>query len=86
MARATLFLFSARSCIRSALKRNQACFGYKLQVVKSMALQHFLTLQDLPAADLETIIRRAIDLKAQPQPASSLPGKTLGLIFDKAST
>ena len=80
------FLFSARSCIRSALKRNQACFGYKLQVVKSMALQHFLTLQDLPAADLEAIIRRAIDLKAQPQPASSLTGKTLGLIFEKAST
>lgn len=51
-----------------------------------MALQHFLTLQDLPAADLEAIIRRAIDLKAQPQPASSLTGKTLGLMFEKAST
>ena len=51
-----------------------------------MALQHFLTLQDLPAADLEAIIRRAIDLKAQLQPAVSLTGKTLGLIFEKAST
>lgn len=51
-----------------------------------MALQHFLTLHDLPAADLEAIIRRAIELKAESRPPTSLAGKTLGMIFEKAST
>lgn len=51
-----------------------------------MAIKHFLTLHDLPAADLEAIVHRAIVLKAQPRPTASLAGKTLGLIFEKAST
>lgn len=49
-------------------------------------MRHFLTLNDLPPADLEAIVRRAIALKAEPRLAANLRRKTLGLIFEKAST
>ncbi len=49
-------------------------------------MRHFLTLNDLPPADLEAIVRRAIALKAEPGLAADLRRKTLGLIFEKAST
>ncbi|MEQ8955326.1 MAG: ornithine carbamoyltransferase [Gammaproteobacteria bacterium] len=51
-----------------------------------MAQQHFLTLQDIPSKDLLAIIQRASELKKQPELATSQRRKTLGLIFEKAST
>ena len=49
-------------------------------------MRHFLTLNDLPPRDLQAIVRRAMALKAQPELAISQRRKTLGLIFEKAST
>ena len=49
-------------------------------------MRHFLTLNDLPPQDLQTIVQRAMALKAQPELAISQRRKTLGLIFEKAST
>ena len=51
-----------------------------------MTPQHFLTLQDLPAADVRQIVHRAIELKRHPERARSQSRKTLGMIFEKAST
>lgn len=49
-------------------------------------MRHFLTLNDLPPRDLQAIVQRAMALKAQPGLAVSQRRKTLGLIFEKAST
>ena len=49
-------------------------------------MRHFLTLNDLPPPDLQAIVQRAMALKAQPELAISQRRKTLGLIFEKAST
>lgn len=49
-------------------------------------MRHFLTLNDLPPQELQTIVQRAMALKAQPELAISQRRKTLGLIFEKAST
>jgi ornithine carbamoyltransferase len=51
-----------------------------------MAIQHFLTLADLPKADLAAIITRAIELKAEPSGARQFTGAALALIFEKSST
>ncbi len=49
-------------------------------------MRHFLTLNDLPPSALRGIVRRAMTLKAQPELAGSQRRKTLGMIFEKAST
>ena len=49
-------------------------------------MQHFLTLKDLSQRELEKIIKRAIELKQEPQQAMRAELKTLGLMFSKAST
>ena len=51
-----------------------------------MPSQHFLTLLDLPATDLQTIVKRASELKLEPNIASDHSNKTLGLVFEKSST
>ena len=51
-----------------------------------MAIQHFLTLADLPKADLAAIITRASELKADPSSAKQFNGAALALIFEKSST
>ena len=51
-----------------------------------MAIQHFLTLDDLPAAQLQALIDRAIAARRQPDTDMPLRGKTLAMIFEKAST
>lgn len=51
-----------------------------------MVVQHFLTLDDLPPAELLAIVRRAMELKLQPELAQTQARKTLGLIFEKSST
>lgn len=51
-----------------------------------MALQHFLTLKDLPRADALAIVKRAITLKQAGSGDKPLAGKTLALVFDKSST
>ena len=51
-----------------------------------MTKQHFLTLKDVSQRELETIVKRAIELKQDPQQAVRAELKTLGLIFSKAST
>ena len=50
-----------------------------------MTMQHFLTLKDLSQRELEKIIKRAIELKQEPQQAMRAELKTLGLMFSKAS-
>jgi ornithine carbamoyltransferase len=53
------------------------------------ATRHFLALTDLTGDELRDIIQRAITLKAlhrDRQPHASLPGRTLAMIFEKAST
>ena len=51
-----------------------------------MAIQHFLTLLDLPATDLKTIVKRASELKINPNLVKNQSRKTLVLIFEKSST
>ncbi|OUS12059.1 ornithine carbamoyltransferase [Gammaproteobacteria bacterium 53_120_T64] len=54
-----------------------------------MTVQHFLTLNDLPATELRDIIRNAIELKRQRSNNSAqqpLTGKVLAMIFEKSST
>ncbi len=51
-----------------------------------MSQQHFLTLHDLPASDVLNIVQRAAELKKDPGNAASQARKTLGLLFEKAST
>ncbi|MCB1671216.1 MAG: ornithine carbamoyltransferase [Gammaproteobacteria bacterium] len=51
-----------------------------------MAVQHFLTLKDLPPKDLLAIVQRASNLKQADDPSTSLAGRTLALLFDKSST
>ena len=51
-----------------------------------MTMQHFLTLKDFSQQELETIVKRAVKLKQEPQQAMRAESKTLGLVFSKAST
>ncbi len=54
-----------------------------------MIVRHFLTLLDLPAADLEALIQRAIQLKAMHRAGhryEPMKNKTLGMVFEKSST
>ncbi|NKB31515.1 MAG: ornithine carbamoyltransferase [Pseudomonadales bacterium] len=51
-----------------------------------MSVKHFLTLLDLPSSDVNAIVARAIALKKNPESAKSQSRKSLGLIFEKAST
>ena len=51
-----------------------------------MSQKHFLTLHDLPASDVISIVQRAAELKKNPDSAASQARKTLGLLFEKAST
>ncbi|MDX1504178.1 MAG: ornithine carbamoyltransferase [Spongiibacter sp.] len=54
-----------------------------------MALRHFLTLNDLSPDELEALIQRAIELKAEHLARKSsvqFPNYVLGMIFEKAST
>lgn len=52
-------------------------------------MKHFLTLLDLEPLELESILNRAAELKAMQKAGEThhtLAGKTLAMIFDKAST
>ncbi len=53
-----------------------------------MTVRHFLTLQDFSQAELQQLLVRAIELKKGErfQPSAKTQHKTLGLIFEKAST
>ena len=51
-----------------------------------MHTKHLLTLRGLPAEDVRAIVIRAAELKREPNLATSLSRKTLGLIFEKSST
>lgn len=51
-----------------------------------MNVRHFLTLLDCSNKELQEIIQRAIALKRDPALARSMQHRSLGLIFDKAST
>ena len=54
-----------------------------------MALRHFLTLNDLSPAELDHVIARAIELKAEHRErhqSVQFPNYVLGMIFEKAST
>src|SRR5210317_1209703 len=51
--------------------------------------RHFLTLLDFSSAELEQLIKRAIELKQQYRAGAdqrAFPGKVLGMIFAKSST
>lgn len=54
-----------------------------------MKPRHFLTLLDLNPSELKQVIERAVELKAlrkQDSEEKTLPGKVLGMIFEKSST
>lgn len=54
-----------------------------------MTVQHFLTLKDLPAAELQKIIQRAIELKQNHKAGKihePLKHKVMGMLFEKSST
>jgi ornithine carbamoyltransferase len=54
-----------------------------------MAIRHFLTLLDLDGSELQALLQRAIELKAQHhqrQANTACAGLVLGMIFEKAST
>ncbi len=51
-----------------------------------MSVRHFLTLLDFSSRELHELIQRAIALKHDPALAKNLQRRSLGLIFDKAST
>src|SRR4051812_32744920 len=51
--------------------------------------RHFLRLGDLPAGDIESLLRRAEEfrlLRSLGQPHATRPGRVLGMVFEKAST
>ena len=51
------------------------------------SLRHFLTLSDLLAQDIDTVIERAIALKREQHAGTAhltLPGKVLAMIFEKS--
>ena len=52
----------------------------------SNAPRHFLTLTDLSALELEEVLQLASELKGGEGPARPLAGKSLAMIFSKAST
>ena len=70
VAQATLFIFDR----------------IKLNPGTAMSVKHFLTLLDLPPSDVLAVVERASALKKNPEDANSQARKTLGLIFEKAST
>ncbi|WP_029894137.1 ornithine carbamoyltransferase [Desulfohalovibrio reitneri] len=49
-------------------------------------MRHFLTILDLSAVEAEAMLHRALDLKRNGLRLSTLAGKTLILLFEKAST
>ncbi len=54
-----------------------------------MTVRHFLTLLDLSPQELQGVIHRAIELKQwqrQGERPTLLPGRVLGMIFEKSST
>ena len=54
-----------------------------------MAIRHFLTLHDLSPTELNQIIERAIELKAQHKAGAAgkpCEGKVMAMIFEKSST
>jgi ornithine carbamoyltransferase len=54
-----------------------------------MKKRHFLTLRDLSSEELNTLIRRAIELKAMQQRGEiyePLKNRVLGMVFEKSST
>jgi ornithine carbamoyltransferase len=54
-----------------------------------MSVQHFLTLKDLPAQELQKIIKRAIELKRDHKAGAihePLKHKVMGMLFEKSST
>ncbi len=54
-----------------------------------MTARHFLTLLDLSPGELESVIARAIAMKADPQGAGRgtiAPNRVMGMIFEKSST
>ena len=51
-----------------------------------MAVQHFLTLKDIPSQDIHAIVKRASEIRQSPASNRPLVGKTLALLFDKSST
>jgi ornithine carbamoyltransferase len=54
-----------------------------------MTVRHFLTLLDLTRAELQTMLERATEMKLMVragEPHEYLKGKTLAMVFEKAST
>jgi ornithine carbamoyltransferase len=54
-----------------------------------MAIRHFLSLLDLSPAELQALLQRAIQLKAEHYAGTAqrpFAGKVLGMIFEKSST
>ena len=70
VAQATLFIFDR----------------IKLNPGTAMSVKHFLTLLDFPPSDVLAVVDRASALKKNPGDTNSQARKTLGLIFEKAST
>ena len=53
-----------------------------------MTARHFLTLLDLSPGELESVIARAIAMKADPQGAGRgtiAPNRVMGMIFEKSA-
>jgi ornithine carbamoyltransferase len=48
--------------------------------------RHFLTGEELTSAELERLIDRAVELKADRRGSRALDGKSVALVFDKPST
>ncbi len=51
-----------------------------------MTARHFLTGTELSAAELSTLLDRAMELKRAPRSSQALAGKSVALIFQKPST
>ncbi len=54
-----------------------------------MAIRHFLSLMDLSPAELQQLIARAIEMKAQRKAGTDIPrfqNHVLGMVFEKSST
>jgi ornithine carbamoyltransferase len=48
--------------------------------------KHFLTGEELTAAEQRQLLERALELKAEPLSSGALEGKSVALVFDKPST
>jgi ornithine carbamoyltransferase len=69
-----------------ARRQEAAAFSSSASKLSGMPPRHFLTGAELSAAELTSLLERAIELKKAPHSSHALEGSGVALIFEKPST